>query len=131
MDGFYIRRTQNIKDTVAYLHSMTRCLQKHYSVSFTNIMVSQKCFLVYCTVHGKILVGEKLTNLGNREPFAKIFLTNIHRYAENVYGICTDCRLFAKFFLTNSFYLYGSPKFSPAKYFPCTVLPRIQYIAEP
>ena len=29
--------------------------------------------------------------------------------------------LFANFFLANSFYLHGSPKFFPAKYFPCTV----------
>ena len=29
--------------------------------------------------------------------------------------------LFAKIFLSNRFYLYGSPKFSLAKYFPCTV----------
>ena len=71
------------------------------------------------TVHGKILVGEKLANC---EPSAKIFLANIHRYMENVYGICTDHCLSAKFFFANSFYLHGSPKFSPAKYFPCMVL---------
>ena len=29
--------------------------------------------------------------------------------------------LFTKVFLANRFYLYGSPKYSPAKYFPCTV----------
>ena len=62
------------------------------------------------------MAGEKLAN---RELFAKIFLTNIHRYTENVFGICTDCSLFSKFFSANSFYLYGSPKFVPAKYFPC------------
>ena len=28
------------------------------------------------TVHGKILVGEKLANLANHEPFAKFFLAN-------------------------------------------------------
>ena len=32
-----------------------------------------------CTVHRKILVGEKLVNLVNRELFTKIFLANIHR----------------------------------------------------
>ena len=55
--------------------------------------------------------------------FAKIFLANIHRYTENVFGISTDftCSLFAKFFLANSFYLYGSPKFFPTKIFLCTV----------
>ena len=56
------------------------------------------------------MVGKKLENC---ERFAKIFLTNIHRYMEKLYcGICTDCSLFTKFFLANSFYLYGSPKFS-------------------
>ena len=62
---------------------------------------------------------EKLANLANHELFGKDFLTNIHRYTLT---ICTDCSLFAKFFLTNSFYLYGLTKFSPTKYFPCTVL---------
>ena len=56
----------------------------------------------------------------NCELFTKIFPTNIHRYTENVFGICTDCSLFAEFFLTNSF--YGLPKFYPAKIFPCTYL---------
>ena len=56
------------------------------------------------TVHRKYL-GKKSVNC---ELFAKIF-ADIHRYIENVFGICTDCSLFAKFFLTNSFYLYGSP----------------------
>ena len=32
------------------------------------------------TIHRKILVGEKLANLANRELFTKIFLANIHRY---------------------------------------------------
>ena len=51
----------------------------------------------------------KLTNLVNYELYDKVFLANIHRYTKNVFGICTDCSLFAKFFLTNSFYLYGLP----------------------
>ena len=55
------------------------------------------------TAHGKILVGEKLASLVNCELFTKIFPTNI------------------QIFLANSFYLYSSPKLSPAKYFPCTV----------
>ena len=50
-------------------------------------------------------------NLENHELFAKIFLANIHRYTKNVFGICTDCNLFAKFFLANSSYLYGLPNF--------------------
>ena len=58
--------------------------------------------------------GEKLMYLANREQFAKIFLTNIHRYIENVFGMCTD---FSTNFFANSFYLYGSPKL-----FPCTVV---------
>ena len=71
------------------------------------------------TVHGKILVGEKLVNVVNCELFAKIFFANIHRYAKNIFGVCT-CSLFTKFFLANSFYPYGLPKFSPAKFFPCS-----------
>ena len=50
------------------------------------------------TVHGKILAGEKLLN---HELFTKIFLINIHRYTKNVFGICTDCSLLAKFFFAN------------------------------
>ena len=54
--------------------------------------------------------GEKLAN---HELFAKNFLTNIHRYTKNVFGIYIDYSLFTKFFLANRFYLYGSPKFLP------------------
>ena len=89
------------------------------------VAIIRKPAIVYqlcrVTLHGKILVGEKLANLVNHELFAKIFLINIHRYTENVYGICTDRSLSAKFFLANSFYQYGSPIFSPAKYLPYTV----------
>ena len=56
--------------------------------------------------------------MANREPFAKLFLANIHRYTENVFGICTDFSWFVKFFLANSFYLFGSPKFLPCQIFP-------------
>ena len=56
------------------------------------------------------------------ELFTKIFLANSHTYTKNVFGISTDCSLSAKFFLTDSFYLYDSPKFFPTKYFLCTVL---------
>ena len=70
---------------------------------------------------GNIWPGKILVNLANRELFTKIFLTNIHKYTENVFGICTVCSLFANFFLVNSFYLCGSSKFSPTKYFSCTV----------
>ena len=51
---------------------------------------------------------------------AKIFLADIHRYTE-MYLAYELTSLLAKFFLANSFYLYGLPKFSPTKYFPCTV----------
>ena len=62
-------------------------------------------------------------NLANCELFIIIFLTNIHRYTKNVYGICTGGSLFTKLFLTNSFYLYiyGFSKNFPAKIFLCTV----------
>ena len=53
--------------------------------------------------------------------FTKIFFANNCRYTENVFGICIDCSLFAKFFLANNFNLYGLPKFSHAKIFLCTV----------
>ena len=46
---------------------------------------------------------EKNGEFGNCELFAKNFLANIHRYTKNVFGMCTDCSLLAKFFLTNSF----------------------------
>ena len=63
----------------------------------------------------------KLANLVNFELFVKMFFTNIHRYTENVFDICTDCSLFNIFFLANSFYLYGL-KFPPIKIFPCMVM---------
>ena len=44
------------------------------------------------------------------EKFGLENLTNLANY-----------ELFAKIFLANSFYLYGSPKISPTKIFPCTV----------
>ena len=74
---------------------------------------------IYYTVHKKHLAEEKLVNLTMSYVFANS--NYFHRYTENVFGIWTDCNLFTKFFLANSFYLYGSPKFSPAKYFPCVV----------
>ena len=80
----------------------------------TNVCNGEKCILLLCawnTVHGKILVGENWA----------ICLTSIHWFKENLYGIWIDCCLFTKFSLTNSLYLHGSPKFSPAKYFLCMV----------
>ena len=70
---------------------------------------------MWYTVHGKIL-AEKMANLANRELFAKIILTNIQRYTENVFGgIYTDFVWFANF-LADSFYLYGLPKISQAMF---------------
>ena len=59
--------------------------------------------------------------LANHELFAKVFLTVLTDTPKCTW-ICTDCSLFPKLFLTNSFHLYGLPKFSSTKYFPCTVL---------
>ena len=59
------------------------------------------------TIHGKILAGEKLVNC---ELFTKIFLANIHK---NVFGICTDCRLFLKFSLPIAFTCIGRQNFHP------------------
>ena len=66
-----------------------------------------------CTAHGKILAGEKLVNLENHVLFAKIFLAIIHRYTE-AYALTN---LFTNFFVANTSYLYGSPKFSRVWYF--------------
>ena len=64
------------------------------------------------TVHRTIWWGRKLANLVNHELFT---LDDIHKYIKNVFAICTDCILFANFFLANSLYLHGLPKFSPTK----------------
>ena len=69
-----------------------------------------------CTAHRKIVAVEKLANFENPALFAKIFLAIIHRYTKNVFSICTHCNLFANFFLANTSYLYGSPKFSHVRY---------------
>ena len=69
---------------------------------------------MYCTQ--EIVAGEKLVNFKNPALFAKIFLAIIHRYTENVFGICPHCNLFANFSLTNTSYLYGSPKFPHVQY---------------
>ena len=68
--------------------------------------------LPYTGKFGWRKIGESL--------FAKIFLAKVQKYTENVFGICTDCSLFAKFFLANSLYLYGLPKF-PLPEFSITV----------
>ena len=77
------------------------------------------CESIPITIHGKILEGKQLANC---ELFAKIFLTNITDTPKTylAYGLTVACS--PNFFLANSFYLYGSPKFSPAKYFLCMVV---------
>ena len=65
----------------------------------------------------KFCYRKKLPNVADHEPFPKIFLTNIHRYMENTYGICTDCCLFA-FPIAFTCMVH-----QPTKYFPCTVYP--------
>ena len=71
--------------------------------------------ILYHWLNVEIFSGGK--KLANCELFDKIFLANSHGYAENAFGICTDCSLFANFFLTSNFYLYGLPKFPPAKFY--------------
>ena len=79
-------------------------------------------YIILCICHTQEnFGGGKFVNLANRELFTKNFLTNIHRYTENVFGIYTDCSLFTKFFLTNSFYLYGLSKFSRVWCFVCDI----------
>ena len=63
-----------------------------YSISQENILIQ---LYICITEHRKYLAVEKMANLANRELFAKIFLGNIHTYTENIFGICTDCSLFA------------------------------------
>ena len=75
--------------------------------------------------HTREIFGKgKLANLANHELFAKNFSTDTPKMP---CGICTNCSLFTKFLLTNSFYLYSSPKFSPTKYFPCTVVGMVSW----
>ena len=90
-----------------------------YILSLTQILKIKIYIVVNYAYHTWENFGR--ANLVNCEPFAKIFHAIIHRYTENVYGICTGCFLFPKFFLANSFYLYGLPKFSPTIYFPCMI----------
>ena len=107
------------------------------SIPLNGLLVKHKIIVQQCVYYHCCLISseqyrtqeysgkEKLANSANCELLAKIFFTNIHRYTENVFDIilCTDCSLFTKFFLANSFffYLYGSPKSSPTKIYPCMV----------
>ena len=71
------------------------------------------CFA--CTVHGKILKGEKLVNLTKREVFTKIS-SPMFMNTPKLHLTYALTSLFAKFIFANSFYLYGSPKFSHVWY---------------
>ena len=77
-------------------------------VSYQVVHIATKLATYYRTQ--EYLVWEKMVN---HQVFAKIFLANIHRYTEIVFGICSYelTSLFAKFFLAISFYFYGSPEF--------------------
>ena len=58
------------------------------------------------TVHGKILVGEKIDEFG-KSNFSSPIFTDM----ENVYSICTDCCLFAKILLPIAFTYLVSQNF--------------------
>ena len=74
--------------------------------------------IVYISTVGYTIYEKYLQEIFGREKIGELwvicqnFPTNIYRYTENVFVICTACSLFAKFFLANTFYLYGLPKFS-------------------
>ena len=63
---------------------------------------------------------KRLVNLANCEPFAKIFLANIHRYME-MYMAYT---LTVAYSPNSSSPIACTCKVSPAKYFPCMVSER-------
>ena len=53
--------------------------------------VKQKLFnILYHNIMWGTFGWEKIGEFANHELFAKIFLTNIHGYTKNVFGICTD-----------------------------------------
>ena len=86
-----------------------------------NVIVSS-CdrYAFVSTIHGKILVREKLVNLANYELFTKIFLTSIHRYTEKMY-------------LAYALTVAYSPNFSSPIAFTCMVhqnfpLPNISHV---
>ncbi len=43
IDGFYIKRTKDIRESIAYLTIMTRQLQKHYAVSTRLLYLYNYC----------------------------------------------------------------------------------------
>ena len=76
---FYSNASQSVEDNRSY-NTMDLSIVKE--ITYNTLTCEHPSLKV--TVHGKILVGEKLANLANRKPSAKIFLANIHRYTENV-----------------------------------------------
>lgn len=54
IDGFFVKRTKDIRDSVAYLTIMTRALQQHYSVSHGGDMRGGGR-LAYQVVGGKLV----------------------------------------------------------------------------
>ena len=65
-----------------------------------------------CTAHRKIVAGE----FGESCTICQTFSLPSFRYTKSVFGICTHCNLFAKFFLANASYLYGLPRFPLQKF---------------
>ena len=109
--GFSTYSTQNCLFKIP----PTVLLSKLPNIMFTNISAYR-----YCTWE---IFGRGKWRIWQIVSYLSKFSSPI--FTETLNGIYTDCSLFTKFFLTNSFYLYGLPKFSPTKYFPCTVVPNL------
>ena len=94
-----------LPSSVSYIHTLYCCLScSHVAgnhLTYIVCMCSEYSLIAllaywvknFCTIHGKILAGEKLANLANIELFT---IANRYRYTENVFGVSTDCSLFAK-----------------------------------
>ena len=94
-----------------YVKNIFTLSHKPLEVKSTIDIITLHGVLSHNTVHGKILAGEKLANRKQINFSSPLFTGSIWDTL-----VCTDCNLLAKFFLTNSFYLYGSTKFSPPKF---------------
>ena len=92
-------------------HYNESCWPHHYHyATVLSLVTSVECY--HCLYHSTRFIVRgwtlvyyhtrenfgkgKLANLANGELFAKIFLTNIYRYTENVFSISTDRCLVAK-----------------------------------
>ena len=69
-----------------------------------------------CTAHGENFGRGKSWRIWRIMSCSPKFSLPLFRYTKNVFGICTHCNLFANFFLTNTSYLYDSPKFPLPKF---------------